>query len=249
MKKASLVALAAFAAAMLGASPSFADSITLYGNSEQPPKAWLDNGTPKGFGVEAAVAVLKRAGFEVTVQLVPFARGMALTKEGGIMTGVFHSAERAKSYDYSEPLVFEDVVVVVQKGKEFTFENAQDLKGKKIGMQVSFFYGADFDSALPQLTTEGDPSPSTRLKKLAAGRIDVALLNPGRAAFIRSAAEGELKPEDFTVLAKPLAKLANHLIVGKGVAGGAEMLARVNKAIAEANADGTLAKIMANYEQ
>ena len=54
---------------------------------------------------------------------------------------------------------------------------------------------------------------------------------------------------DLTVLPKPLAKLGNYLIVGKGVAGGSETLARINKAIAAANEDGTLAKIMAKYEQ
>jgi ABC-type amino acid transport substrate-binding protein len=53
----------------------------------------------------------------------------------------------------------------------------------------------------------------------------------------------------LTVLPKPLAKLGNYLIVGKGVAGGSETLARINKAIAAANEDGTLAKIMAKYEQ
>jgi len=50
-------------------------------------------------------------------------------------------------------------------------------------------------------------------------------------------------------LPKPLAKLGNYLIVGKNVAGGAETLARINKAIASASADGTLAKIMARYDQ
>jgi polar amino acid transport system substrate-binding protein len=225
-----------------------AESITLYGNSEQPPKAWLDNGTPRGFAVEASIEVLKRAGFDVTVSLLPFARAMQQTTEGNIMTGVFYSAERAKLYDYSDPLVFDDVAIIVAKGKEFPFEKPADLIGKKIGLQGSFFYGDDFAAILPQLSTDGDTSPSLRLKKLAAGRVDVALINPGRTAFLNSAKEAELSPDAFTALPKPLAKLANHLVVGKNVAGGRDVLARVNKAIAASSADGALAKIMAKYE-
>jgi polar amino acid transport system substrate-binding protein len=94
-----------------------------------------------------------------------------------------------------------------------------------------------------------DEGHGARLKKLAAGRIDVAMLNPGRASFVSSAGEAGLRTDDFTVLPKPLARLSNHLVVGKGVAGGAEILARVNKAIAEATADRTIAKIMAEYDQ
>lgn len=249
MMKAKIVTVAAIAAAVLCVSPARADSIVLYGNIQQPPKAWLDGETPKGFVVEAAVAVLKRAGYDVTVTLLPFARAMQKTTEGGVMTGVFLSAERAKIYDYSMPLVSEDVVVAVAKGKEFPFEKAADLTGKKIGLQDTFFYGDEFAAAAPQLTLDKDSSPSLRAKKLAAGRVDAALFNPGKTAMANSAKEAGLPADDLTVLPKPLVKLGNYLIVGKSVAGGAETLARINKAIASATEDGTLAKIMAKYEQ
>jgi polar amino acid transport system substrate-binding protein len=247
--KAKIVTVAAIAAAVFNVSHARADSIVLYGNVQQPPKAWLDGETPKGFAVEAAVAVLKRAGYDVTVTLLPFARAMQKTTEGGVMTGVFLSAERAKVYDYSTPLVNEDVVVAVAKGKEFPFERAADLAGKKIGLQDTFFYGDEFAAAAPQLTLDNDSSPSLRAKKLSAGRVDAALFNPGKTAVANSAKEAGLSSDDLTVLPKPLAKLGNYLIVGKGVAGGSETLARINKAIAAANEDGTLAKIMAKYEQ
>ncbi|HET7492085.1 MAG TPA: transporter substrate-binding domain-containing protein [Bradyrhizobium sp.] len=247
--KAKIVTVALIAAAVLSVSPASADSIVLYGNSQQSPKAWLDGETPKGFVVEAAVAVLKRAGYDVTVSLLPFARAMQKTTEGGVMTGVFLSAERAKIYDYSMPLVSEDVVVAVAKGKEFPFEKAADLAGKKIGLQDTFFYGDEFAAAAPKLTLDNDSSPSLRAKKLSAGRVDAALFNPGKTAVVNSAKEAGLAADDLTVLPKPLAKLGNYLIVGKGVAGGAEALARINKAIASATEDGTLAKIMAKYEQ
>ena len=131
MTKAKILTAMAIAAAVLGLSPARADSIVLYGNVQQPPKAWLDGETPKGFAVEAAVEVLKRAGYDVTVTLLPFARAMEKTTEGGVMTGVFLSAERAKIYDYSTPLVSEDVVVAVAKGKEFSVRQGRRLCRKE----------------------------------------------------------------------------------------------------------------------
>jgi polar amino acid transport system substrate-binding protein len=249
MMKTKIFAAMAIVAAVASVSSARADSIVLYGNSEQPPKARLEGGTPKGFVIEASVEVLKRAGYDVTVTLLPFARAMQKATEDGVMTGVFFSGERAKLYDYSAPLVFDNVVIAVAKGKDFPFDKATDLAGKKIGLQGSFFYGDEFTTVIPQLTVDGDTSPSVRVKKLSAGRIDAALFNPGKSAFVNSVREAGLSADDFTVLPKPLAKLSNHLIVGKNVAGGAETLARINKAIASATADGTLAKIMAKYEQ
>jgi len=242
-------AVLGLAAALLSAAPARAQPITLFGNSEQPPKAWLDNGAPRGFGVDAAVEVLRRAGFEPRVTLLPFARALEEVKQVGIMTGVFKSDDGARFYDYSDPLVYEEVVMVVRMGKDFPFASVADLKGRKIGMQVAFFYGDEFEAILPQLAVEADASPSTRLKKLAAGRIDVALLNPGRASVANSASDGRVLLDELTVLPKPLARLANHLVIGKGMPGGGDILGRINKAIAAATSDDTLAKIMDGYGQ
>jgi polar amino acid transport system substrate-binding protein len=242
-------AVLGLAAMLLSGAPARAEPVTLFGNSEQPPKAWLDHGTPRGFGIDTAVEVLKRAGFEPSVSLLPYARALEEVKQGGIMTGVFKSDDGARFYDYSDPVVYEEVVMVVRMGKDFPFTSVADLRGKKVGMQVAFFYGSEFDAMLPQLATEADASPSTRLKKLAAGRIDVALLNPGRASVANSATDGGVLLDELTVLPKPLARLANHLVIGKGMPGGADILGRINRAIAAATSDDTLAKIMDSYGQ
>jgi len=253
MSRTAVIVVVAAVAALVFAGAARAETITLYGNSEEPPKAWLDGGTtPKGFAIEASVEVLKRAGYDVTVSLLPFARALQKTAEGGVMTGVAFSAERARLYKFSDALpaiLDDDIVVVVNKGKEFPFQKASDLSGKRIGVQSSFFYGDDFAAAMPQMLVDGDSSPNLRMKKLSAGRVDAVLVGPGRAAFFYSVKEADLSPEDFTVLPKPLARLSNHLIVGRNVPEGDTTLARINKAIAELTQDGTIAKLMARYDE
>src|SRR4029079_12082706 len=71
---------ALFAAIVAGACliplAAHADSIVLSGHSSQPPKAWLDGTTPRGFVVDAAALALTRAGYTVEIRLVPFERAM-----------------------------------------------------------------------------------------------------------------------------------------------------------------------------
>jgi ABC-type amino acid transport substrate-binding protein len=91
--------------------------------------------------IEASAEVLKRAGYHVTVTLLPFARAMQQTTEDGHMTGVFKSAEREELFKYSDRLGDDNVVVAVAKGKEFPCAQASDLSGKRIGVQSSFCDG------------------------------------------------------------------------------------------------------------
>ena len=63
-----------------------ADDIVLYGNSSQPPKAWLDGSTPRGFVVEAAELALKRAGYTVEIRMMFRVSGArpAVTRSGSV---------------------------------------------------------------------------------------------------------------------------------------------------------------------
>ena len=226
-----------------------ADGIVLYGNSTQPPKAWLDGTTPRGFVVDAAVLALTRAGYTVDVRLVPFERAMETVKTEGIMTGIFMSAERAKIYDYSAPLVADEVAMAVHRGSTFVYSKPEDLAGKRIGLQGGMYYGPELDTVKDRVTLDLDTNPSLRVKKLTADRIDVLVMNPGRTSILAAVAAAGVSPDEVVVMAKPLSLLQNHLIVGKGRADGAGILERVNKAIAALRAEDAFTPIMRQYNQ
>jgi polar amino acid transport system substrate-binding protein len=224
-----------------------ADGIVLYGNASQPPKAWLDNGTPRGFVVDAAALALTRAGYTVEIRLVPFERAMESAKTEGIMTGIFMSAERAKIYDYSAPLVADEVAIAVHKGSAFSYAKPEDLIGKRIGLQGGMYYGPELDSVKDSVTLDLDTNPSLRVKKLIADRIDMLVMNPGRTSIVAAVAAAGVGADEVVVLPLPLSLLQNHLIVGKGRADGPGILERVNKAIAVLQSEGAFAPIMRRY--
>ena len=240
---------AILAAICLVAPAARADGIVLYGNSSQPPKAWLDGGTPRGFAVDAAVLALTRAGYTVEIRLVPFERAMESVKTEGIMTGIFMSAERAKIYDYSVPLVPDEVAMAVHKGSTFVYGKPEDLVGKRVGLPGGMYYGPELDTVKDRVTLDLDTNPSLRVKKLTADRIDVLVMNPGRTSILSAVAAAGVAPDEVVVLSKTLSLLQNHLIVGKGRADGPGILDRVNKAIVALRSEDAFAPIMQRYNQ
>jgi polar amino acid transport system substrate-binding protein len=240
---------ALLACACLAPWAARADGIVLYGNSSQPPKAWLDGTTPRGFVVDAAELALQRAGYTVDVRLVPFQRGMDAVKTEGVMTGIFYSTERAKLYDYSDPLVPDEVAMAVHKGSVIVINTPADLAGHRIGLQEGMYYGPEFDTVRDRATLDIDTNPALRVKKLVADRIDVLLMNPGRASVLSAETQAGVAPDDVVILPQPLSRLQNHLILGKGRADGPETLKRINQAIAALQSEGAFKPIMQRYGQ
>jgi len=230
------------------ALPAAAEPVVLVGNSAVPPKAWLDGDRPRGFAVDAAVAALRRAGLEPEVRLFPLARAIEMAKGGGvIITGLYRTPERERIFDFSLPLVDDEVLVVTRKGEEFDFRSAADLLGRRVAYQQGASYGAEFAAVAPQLGAETDNAPSQRLMKLAAGRLDAALINPGRAALVFHLRQTGLDPDMFSVLPVPLVRQANHIAIAKGRDPGGALMARIDAAIAALRAEGALDAIMHEY--
>ncbi|MBL4631863.1 MAG: transporter substrate-binding domain-containing protein, partial [Paraglaciecola sp.] len=166
------------------AIPSRADSkITLYYNSQQKPKAWKDQqGKAQGFAFEVAAAILKTAQISYIAKGVPFNRGLELTKQcRGIMTGVFKTDKRQQFLSYSIAIVPDEAVVITRADSQFRYEKIDDLRGRTIAYLRGAVFGNKFEQAVSELKAVTLQNPSTILKVLVKGRVDVAILNPGRA--------------------------------------------------------------------
>ncbi|HZH27139.1 MAG TPA: transporter substrate-binding domain-containing protein [Azospirillaceae bacterium] len=240
----------ALAAALTAFAPAPADAepIILYGNAAQAPKSWLDGTTPKGYAIEISEAILKKAGYDVEIRLVPFQRGLEEAKTNGVMTGIFHSPDRDAAYEFSESIGDDKVLLVTQKGKPFQYKSASDLIPQKIGALLGGFYGPEWNSVKPQLKLDEDNDPGLRMKKLVAGRFDVGVFSPGKIAVNEALKKSGVPESEIEIQPTPLAVLSNHMVVGKGRPDSKQFIERINKAIAAINADGTIPKIMAKYE-
>ena len=175
---------------------------------------------------------------------------MAESGAGGIMP-FSRNAERLERFDFSDEVFRDEIVLVVLRGREFSFHGIDDLKGKTVGYLGGASVGEEFERGRRDVfRSDMDfAGPETRLKKLLAGRIDVAVVSTG-AAGLRSiiALDEQLQraQDRFVILPTPLVSDANYLAFAKGM-NMAGFLADFNRALDAARKDGRYQRIIDAY--
>ena len=232
----------------------FADEILIVGNNYSIPKIYAEGDQPQGMLVDilryAAAAMPEH---QLNLHLYPWIRAYKMAESGqaGII-GLSWTTERQQLFDYSEPLLYDEVVVVVRHDDNLTFNRIEDLKGRRIGLGAGGSFGDEFEQARRQgvFQVDEDNGPVSRLKKLLAKRIDVALINPGTAGLHRAIAldpELSRRAAEFQVLAQPLKRDANYLGFHKRLEMG-DFLAKFNQHIRRGYANGDIPRLLARYQ-
>lgn len=216
-----------FISALLGltcAVAAWSADITVFGGDSSAPKMFLQEGRPRGILID----ILKYADQELRddsfkVELYPWARSYRYATSGlGGIVGLSWTQERSALFDYSDPVYVDDVVIVVHKGKEFSFKDMADLAGKRVGLGRGGSYGEAFEKAREAglFVVDGDSGAADRLNKLVLDRIDCALFNAGRAGFeeiLRSTKGLEALRDTLVVLPVPLRSDPNFLAFPKAM--------------------------------
>lgn len=240
------VAIAAFAALPMQAHGT--ELLALVGNADVPPKAWLDpEGIARGYAVDGANAVLRRAGFQPAVQLLPWRRAVAVSERGSaLLLGVLTSPERQQTFLFSDPYAQDEVVLVVRRGEAFPFSGPEDLAGRRVAHQGGAMFGPDWPAYKATMDPVEIDSPVGRLRMLLAGHVDAVILNPGMAALILQCARARLDPELFEMLPRPVARLGVHIGMPRAMKRPG-LLDPINHAIQDLGAAGSLQAIQRSY--
>lgn len=225
--------------------------IIIFGNHAKPPKVWLEKGEPSGFLVEMLTYLEPELGVQFKFFLSPWKRayGNMIAGEGGLI-GLSKNNERLKVIDYSAPMFIDEIIIVVIKGREFSYQGLGDLKGKTLGLQSGASYGTEFEAAKNHIfTPEYDHGSVSRLLKLLSNRMDAALINPGRPALEKFLKAHPLLLENkdqFVVLDLPLKRDPNYLGFAK-TANEKEFLSRFNSAMEKARQSGAFDEIISRH--
>lgn len=210
-----------------------------------PPLMWSDNGIPKGMAVELGKAIFKKAGFRIKVETCPWVRCQLMAEhDGAYIVGFSKNEERLKKFFYSDVYMYDNVVIAVKKGKEFPFIKDEDLKGKRIGVQMGSSYGERFEKLKMIFNPQNDSGDILRIKKIMAQRIDGGVFSLGRAGVDYALKLSGLESGELTVLPEAISRDPNFIGTGMKTPGAKEKLERINKAIKELKEDGTIDRIM-----
>lgn len=122
-------------------------------------------------------AVFAAAGYRVEYTFYPWDRNVLMLQQGGLDAIMPYSCN-AKRQEYalcSEPLVDGEIVLFHRTGRVFDWRRYQDLEPYRIGVNLGYSYGPQFDQELQsgRLRIEQYNKEDTAFRLLELGRVDL----------------------------------------------------------------------------
>jgi cystine transport system substrate-binding protein len=208
-----------------------------------PPFNFKDQKTGQlaGYDVDVARLLAARLGLKpefVSTEWAAILAGLGAGKYDVIVSQVGITPKRLEAFDFSEPYTYSSPQLIVRKDERAQYASLADLKGKRVGVgQGSVF--EQQAKAVPGITVKSYPAAPENLQDLAVGRIDAALNDSLMVAYLLNNSPLPIKAG---------ARVGN--IERTGIPfqkGNPRFKAALNKALADAAADGSLKKISVKW--
>lgn len=200
-----------------------------------------------GFGgayTEIVRELARRTGHELAIVECPLKRCLKLLEAGeaDLIIGLQQTPERARHLQFlAAPYrrASADKVFYVRAGTADRIARYEDLRGLTIAIKSGSEYFERFD-ADAQLRKDASPSHASNLRKLMLGRVDAVVMaeDQGQALLGPLALRGKVEPARYRV-ADPSPR---SIALARASPRFAE-LPRLEQAMRELRADGTLARI------
>ena len=208
-------------------------------NAEFPPYEYHEGDAVVGIDAEIAKLIADKLGMELKIEDVAFDSiipGVQAGKYDMGMAGMTVNEERLKSVNFSDSYATGVQVVIVKEGGSIA--SLDDIAGKKIGVQTSttgdIYASGDFGD---ENVVKFD-SGAAAVEALKSGKVDCVIIDNEPAKSYVAANEGlkiletEYAVEDYAIcFAKE----------------NTELQAKVNAALKELIADGSVQKIIDKY--
>lgn len=214
-------------------------TLTMATNAQFPPYEYYDGDDVIGIDADIAKAIADKMGLELKIEDMEFDSIITAVSTGKAdlgLAGMTVDPDRQKNVDFSDPYATGVQVIIVKEGS--TIAKPDDLKGKKIGVQLATTgdqyatddYGKD---SVVQYNKGSDA-----VMALTQGQVDAVIIDNEPAKSYVAANKG-LKILDTEYVTENYAAC-----IAKDNTG---LTKAVNKALAELKADGTLQKIVDKY--
>lgn len=209
------------------------------------PYSYRENGKLKGFEVELAQDVAKNMGYKV--KFVPtkwdsLIAGLGSKKFDVVFNNVTITNARAKKFSFTDPYIYSREVLITQKDNT-TINNIDDIKGKKIVAGV----GTNNETVAQDFGAKVVSSSefTSALNLVKEGRADGNL--NAREAYLSYLKDNPSAADEFKYTVIPTNKVKAAKIAGLVNKQNPALTKKINKALKELKADGTLKKLSVKY--
>ncbi len=214
-------------------------TLTMATNAQFPPYEYYDGKAIIGIDADIAKAIADKMGLELKIEDMEFDSIITAVSTGKAdlgLAGMTVDPDRQKNVDFSDPYATGVQVIIVKE--DSTIAKPDDLKGKKIGVQLSttgdIYATDDFGKDSVVQYNKG----SDAVMALTQGQIDAVIIDNEPAKSFVEANKG------LKILDTKYATENYAACIAKDNTG---LTKAVNKALAELKADGTLQKIVDKY--
>ncbi|MBR5442428.1 MAG: transporter substrate-binding domain-containing protein [Clostridia bacterium] len=213
--------------------------LTMATNAEFPPYEYKEGDGYKGIDVEIAEAIAAKLGMELKIEDIAFDSiipGVQTGKYDMGMAGLTVDETRLKQVNFSDSYATGVQSIIVKEGSDI--KSADDLAGKKIGVQTSTtgdIYATD-DFGEENITRYDNGAVA--VQALIAGKIDCVIIDNAPAKSYAEANEGLVVLETEYIQEEYAICFAKE---------NTQLQADVNKALGELIADGTVKAIIEKY--
>ena len=252
MKRVNLVVIVVLALALLLSACGGAQSnkLVVGTSADYPPYESKDTATNEfvGFDMDLIREIGKRIGMEVEITDMAFDSLIAGVQEGkvdAVIAAMQKSAERQEKVDFSEGYHTQQDAFVVSGDSTIVMTKPQDAAGLKVGVQTGTLQEQwAVDNLVPAGTAEDQvvfryERVDQGALDVKSGRIDVLFINADPAAELAQKEGLKVALVTGDTVAAPQA-----IAVKKG---NAELLKKINDALAAMEKDGTIKQLLAKW--
>ena len=218
--------------------------LTIFVDNSYPPYMYETEATAaEGLYPRLLNEIVRQAGHEADIKAYPWKRALLFSEAGkGAVGGAYKNDERLKTYDFSNPLYQEKLVIFVNKKSTFKYSAIEDLKGKIIGYQSGTIQASYAEKYLKKIEAKAYPAADTALADMTAGRIDYVLMDLQPVETFLASNEGG----DYEVKHKVPASV----VLGEGIGyavrkGDKDSLDKIDAALTALKEDGRLDALIA----
>lgn len=216
-------------------------------SADNPPKEFIvvDNGKSKvvGFDIDLAKYVAKKIGYKFDLTNMKF-DGILPAMQAGqydmAIAGFNPTPERKKAVDFSIPYYHQSFAILTLKGNVDKYSSIESLKGKNVAVQKGSTQEKILAGQLPESHAVSLGDLSEVVTEVVKGTSDAALVSGEIAKnYMKNYPTLGIAKIDLKV---PDAIAANVIVFPKN---SSDLTAKVNKAIKEALADGSMDSFIA----
>ena len=233
----------ALCALVLMCTPVAAKTLVVAGNCAFPPMEFLtDKKVPTGYSIDYIHEIAKRANLKITFRDVAWDGIFAGLDSGRYdiaANGVEVTHERAQKYDFSTPYGYIRTALIV-RGDNTDIQSFEDLKGKHTANSIASTYMTLAEGY--GATAAGVDTLDQTIQMVLSGRADATLnAEVSFYDYMNVHPDANLKvvalTDEASKVSLPMRKEERS----------ASLLAAVNQAIAELDAEGELTRISEKY--